>query len=69
MERRENSRSLQRIALDNWAKYWSTHACEETSWSQRKNYYKELKGTVPGAHLGPGIVSVSMCEAGKTNNL
>lgn len=65
MEKRENSRGLQRIALDNWPKYWSTHACEETSRGPGKSCPKELKGTVPGAHLGPGIVSASMCQTEK----
>lgn len=68
MEKRENSRGLQRIALDNWPKYWSTHACEETSRGLGKNCPKDLKGTAPGAHLGPGIVSASMWQTGKTNN-
>lgn len=61
--KKENPGYLQTVSLK-----YLVHAIEDTAQSQGKNSLKGLKGTVPGTHIGPGIVPTLTSQTRKMCN-
>lgn len=48
--REESTEDLQGVLSESYAECWSTHACEEATWSQGKSFLREAERKFPTAH-------------------